>query len=149
MMIKDGFPLRSGYLLGTYSSRVNSSGKLALVPPFNKSLKEHEVKDLWCYPDPTGFRIILCPPCFRDQYIKLAIENFPSTGDPEDHFRMFIFSGRPCRIDFFSKVLIPTDCLNYAKVYTSRNVTILGMGLWMEIFTDASKKLFMEMIKGH
>jgi DNA-binding transcriptional regulator/RsmH inhibitor MraZ len=135
MMIKDGSPLRDGFFLGTYTSRINSSGKLILVSPFIKPLKEPEIKDLWCYPDPTSPRIILCPSWVREQYIKLAIENFPSTGDPEDHFRKYIFSGTSYPIDFFKRVQISPHCLSHANISPRSSVTLLGMGPWIEIFS--------------
>jgi DNA-binding transcriptional regulator/RsmH inhibitor MraZ len=135
MIITDKQMFQTGLLVGQYTTGITVWGNLDLPSPWHSALIQREIKEFWSFIDPTGPRIILCPSPYRKEYIDLAVNYLPVSGDPETHLRKYILSTTRSVMNFFGTIPLSDRCLAHARLRKSQWVTVLGMGNWMEIFS--------------
>ena len=125
-----------GFCWGEYRATISEDCRLRLNKDVAEMLREHEVKQLWRFPDPTAPAIVLCPPKMCKTYKKLAQDHLPQTMDLEKAYRQYICSGKPASIDNYNRIKIKKLCLDHAKLQPGSKVVILGVGLWLEVRRD-------------
>ena len=126
----------NGFCYGTYPVSVDSGPRIRLKKSTVKLLRKHKVRELWQYPDPTGPRVVLCPPQFRAIYIEQAKQHLPKSMDTEIALRKYIFSGQPVCIDSQGRIPILAACQEPLKVKGTDVVFIVGLGQWFEIWLE-------------
>jgi len=91
--------LEKGFCCGICEVSVDSGPRIRLKKGTVELLKKHKVQQLWQYADPTGHRIVLCPPQYRSTYIEVAKQHLLQSMDAEIALRKFIFSGEMVSLD--------------------------------------------------
>jgi DNA-binding transcriptional regulator/RsmH inhibitor MraZ len=126
--------LEIGFCCGTYEASVDSGPRIRFKKATVKLFKKHKVRQLWQYADPTGNRVILCPPQYRSIYIQTAKPHLPKSMDAEIALRKFIFSGEPVPLSSQGRISILATCQQHLKVKAAETVFIVGMGFWYEVW---------------
>ena len=128
--------IEKGFCCGIYEVSVDSGPRIRLRKVTIDLLKKHKVKQLWQYADPTGPRMILCPPQYRSTYVETAKQHLPKSIDAEIALRKFIFSGELVSLDSQGRIPITPTCQRHLKVKATETVFIVGMGLWYEVWCE-------------
>lgn len=128
--------IKKGFCCGVDEVSVDSGHRIRLTKSITKILTKHKVHKLWEYPDPSGPRMILCPPQHRSTYIELVTSNLPDSMDAEIADRKFIFAGQPVSFDAQGRILIIPVCRRYLKVKATDVVVIIGVGWWYEVWRE-------------
>jgi DNA-binding transcriptional regulator/RsmH inhibitor MraZ len=123
-----------GFCWGRYETAIDTESRIRLNKGIVLVLKEQKVTQLWRFPDPTGIRLILCPPENRLTYVKTAKENFPKSEKLEVAFRKYISPGEPATFDGQGRLILTSACIEHLKIDKNRQMLILGVGLWYEVW---------------
>jgi DNA-binding transcriptional regulator/RsmH inhibitor MraZ len=129
--------LENGFCCGTYPVSVDSGPRIRFRKKTVEVLKKQKVKQLWQYLDPTGPRVILCPPQYRSIYVETAKQHLPKSMDFETALRRFIFSGDQIPLNSQGRIPILETCQEHLKVKATDTVFIVGLGLWFEVRREA------------
>jgi len=126
--------LKSGFFWREFEVTVDVGPRIRLPRFVIKILKDHKVKELWCFVDPTGPRMIICPSQNRQTYIKVAEQNFPALMEAEEAFRKFICTGKQVTLSNQGQVSIPSVCNRYLKIEAGQEIVLIGVGNWYELW---------------
>lgn len=127
---------KDGFYWGQYEVSVDTGPRVRLNKPIVDMLKKRKVRQLWEYPDPSGPRIILCPPHHQLTYIELAKQHLSQSPDFEKAVRKFIFAGTLVSIDNQGRILITRACRKHLKIEATDSMVIIGTGLWYELWRE-------------
>ena len=125
-----------GFCWGEDEATITDGDRLRLNDDIVDVLKKHKVKTLYRFPDPTGAKVILCPPKYHVIYMKTAEQKLPKDMDRDEAYRKFIFSGKLAAVKMYNRIRIPKTCMKRAKLKTGTRVVILGVGYWYELWRE-------------
>lgn len=132
----DNQVLQNGFLWGEYPARIDDTGRLRLPKAIVNVLAERGISRMWRCPDPTAKRFILSPPDHRATFTNALMGRLPDSEDSERAWRL-ICSGTDAAIDSQGRITIPKVCLEHAEIEPPQHVSILGVGLWLEVRASA------------
>ena len=125
-----------GICVGIHPASVDRGHRIMLPKAISEVLEEHEVEELWEYPDPRGRRLVLCPPQHRSAYLKVARRHLPASMDYEMACRKFIHSGRPVPVRSHGRILILQPFRGHLLVKPADELVIFGLGGWYEVWPE-------------
>jgi DNA-binding transcriptional regulator/RsmH inhibitor MraZ len=125
-----------GYCVGEYEITVDVGPRVRLPRAVLRVLKEHKVRQLWRFPDPSGPRMILCPAQDRLTYIEVAKQNFPASMEAAEAYRKYICTGRPMPLSNSGNLSITSAYNRYLKITAGQRVVLVGVGLWYELWHE-------------
>jgi DNA-binding transcriptional regulator/RsmH inhibitor MraZ len=124
--------IREGFCWGHYESTVDRGPRIRLNMAILKLLGKHKVKELWCYPGLQGPLLILCPPRYRLDYIKMISESLHD----EQALRLFVSPGQPIPLKQHGKVPLLAGCLGTRRIIEGHQVRLIGVGFWFEVWAQ-------------
>lgn len=130
----NGDIFESGFCWGEFEVTLDAGPRIRLPRAVIKVLKEHKVRQLWRFPDPTGPRMIICPGQNRQNYIEVAKQNFPASMEAGEAYRKFICTSKPVTLSDHGKVSITSVCNRHLKVTAGQRVVLVGVGPWYEVW---------------
>lgn len=128
--------IKKGSYWGEYNITVDRGPRIRLNRAIVKLLLKNKVSVLWCYPDPTGPRMILCPDKHQNTYVELAKKHFPSCIDKQMATRKFICCGKSWELKSHGRIQIPPTCACRLRAERGTKLIIVGTGLWYEVWRE-------------
>jgi DNA-binding transcriptional regulator/RsmH inhibitor MraZ len=125
-----------GYCVGVYEVTVDQGPRIRLPRAIVKVLKDHDIEELWRFPDHSGPRLILCPDAQRDYYIERCKKELSTADDPAALYRKFLCPGMPVALKDHGRVSIVSAVRNHMQVVAGDVIVILGVGPWYELWRD-------------
>lgn len=125
---------KEGYCIGIYESTLDQGPRLRLPRAILKVLQEHNVLQIWRFPDLSGPRMILCPDEHRGSYIESVTQMLSTLADPDMAYRRFLSAGMPVMMNNHGRIPITAVISNHMKVTPDDSVVIVGLGLWYEVW---------------
>lgn len=125
---------KNGFCCGTYEVTAHIGPRIRLPADIVRTFREHNVQELWIYPDPTGRRLILCPDSSRDSYIKTALKNLPQSWTKEEGIRRFICTDTSVVLRKHGRISIGQWYPTEFGVMAGKPVVVVGTGLWYELW---------------
>jgi len=128
--------LREGFCVGVHYASVDRGYRIRLCKAIIEVMRQHKVQQLWEFPDPTGPRLILCPPQFRNAYVEIAKQNLSAALETEVAYRKFIYAGQPVSFGAQGRILIKQAFRGHLKVKATDDVVLFGTGGWYELWPE-------------
>jgi len=121
-----------GFCWGHFESTVDRGPRIRLNRAILRLFGKHKIKELWCYPGLQGPLLILCPPQYRLDYIKMVSEALHD----EQALRLFVSPGQPIPVKQHGKIPLPAGCTGNRKITEGRQVRLIGIGFWFEVWAQ-------------
>jgi len=126
--------LTNGFCWSFYEVTVDKGPRIRLPAAIIKVLQVHKVTQLWLFSDPTGPRLIICPEQNRPTYVKLAKQNLPASMEFGEAYRHFICTAEAILFKGHGRISIAAKLNREFKAEVGRQVVIVGLGLWYELW---------------
>ena len=123
-----------GFCWGTFETTVDTASRIRLNKGVTTVLKANKVRQLWRFPDPTGPRLIFCPPNNKLIYIKAVQKTLGLTEKDAAAWRKFISPGEPAPFDKQGRLALTAACVEHTKIQPGDQVVLVGAGLWYEVW---------------
>jgi DNA-binding transcriptional regulator/RsmH inhibitor MraZ len=130
----DNKPIEMGFCTGIYDVTVDVGPRIRLPRTVLRVLVDHDVKDVWIYPDPTGRRLIICPDPNRPDYVRAARRNLPKFLAAGRAEREFICSARNVVLADHGRLSVASFAPTGFHAAATDLLVIVGTGLWYEVW---------------
>lgn len=121
---------------GVHPASIDRGYRIRLPKEIIEALAKHKVQKLWEYPDPTGPRLILCPPQCQSIYLETAEKHLPASMNAEIAYREFIYGGQLVSFGVQGRILIKQAFRGHFIVKATDDIVVVGLGWFYEVWRE-------------
>ena len=126
-----------GICVGKFDVTIDAEIRIRLSKSIVTELTKNNINSLWRFPALNFKGLILCPSKNKSLYVESAMQYMLSQNmkrSLENMIRSYIAPGHPVEFDKQGRISVTQSCIEISGVTSGNTMTILGTGLWYEVW---------------